>query len=178
MIVNKKQLSEIIGKSEEWLTQMQKDPTFPILNKRKGRTGSDYETSEVILWIEKKSISNLIGNQDAIDIEEAKRRKMAAEAGLAELELQKEQGKVIYIEKIADEFGEQLTNFRAKMLSLPSKIAAQVFTAENVQEIRSIIEDSIHEALNEIRGIGNADATGESEEGDSLSDLQEAEATS
>lgn len=178
MIVNKKQLSEIIGKSEEWLTQMQKDPTFPVLNKRKGRTGSDYETSEVISWIEKKSVSNLIGNQDAIDIEEAKRRKMAAEAGLAELELMKEQGSVIEIQKVADEFGEQLTNFRAKMLSLPSKIAAQVFTAQNVQEIRSIIEDGIHEALNEIRQVGERDTSGESEEGDSESDLQTTETAS
>lgn len=178
MIVNKVQLSQIIGKSENWLTDMQKQHDFPIHQKGRGRGGQLYDTAKVIEWMEKRQVNYLTGNQGLIDLDEGKRRKMAAEAGLAELELQKEQGKVIDIEKIADEFGEQLTNFRAKMLSLPSKIAAQVFTAENVQEIRSIIEDSIHEALNEIRGIGNADATGESEESDSLSDLQEAEATS
>ena len=47
MIVNKRELADIIGKSEEWLTQMQKMPDFPVLVKRLGRGGSDYETKEV-----------------------------------------------------------------------------------------------------------------------------------
>ena len=82
MIVNKRELADIIGKSEEWLTQMQKLPDFPVLVKRLGRGGSDYETKDVIEWLKKREIGNYVGNTDLVDIDEAKRRKLAAEASL------------------------------------------------------------------------------------------------
>jgi phage terminase Nu1 subunit (DNA packaging protein) len=177
LIVNKTQLAEIIGRSEKWITEVQSQHDFPILKKGRGRLGSQYMTADVVAWMEKKKVENLIGNQDAIDLEEAKRRKMAAEAGLAELELMKEQGVLVEIDKVAQDFGEQLTNFRAKMISIPSKCAAQIYTAENVQEIKSILEDAINEALNEIRGIGQSNPEGEFAEGDSEADLESTEAT-
>lgn len=178
MIVNKVQLASIIGKSESWITDAQKGHDFPIEKRGRGRAGQLYDTAKVIEWLEKRQINFLTGNQGLIDLDEAKRRKMAAEAGLAELELMKEQGILVEIEKIADDFGEQLSNFRAKMISIPSKCAGQVLTCDNVMEIKSILEDAINEALNEVRGIGNFDPEGESEEGDSEAVLSEAEATS
>lgn len=176
MIVNKRQLADILGLAEETLTQYQKDPTFPILHKRKGRGGSDYETSDVIAWLERRKINQTVGNADLIDLEEGKRRKMAAEAGLAELELLKEQGQVVDIALVAEEVGEQLSNFRAKMLSIPSKVAGQVYTAKDMKEIKSILDDAIYEALNEISGFNTDDAGGESEEGTSDSDEETPEA--
>ena len=177
MIVNKRQLADILGLAEETLTQYQKDSTFPILVKRKGRSGSDYETSDVIAWIERRKFNGLIGNQDAIDIEEGKRRKMVAEASLVELELLKEQGKVVEIERVADEIGEQLSNFRAKMLSIPSKVSGQVYTAKDIKEIKSILDDAIYEALNEIAGFDQDDAIGLSAKGTEYADEEEAEAS-
>ena len=113
-----------------------------------------------------------------LELDEAKRKKMTAEAGLAELELMKEQGVLIEIDKVATEIGEQLSNFRAKMLSLPSKVSAQVYTAKDIKEIKSILEDAIYEALNEIRGYGSGIATDEFEESDSGANEKEAEAAS
>lgn len=165
MIVNKRQLADILGLAEETLTQYQKDPTFPILHKRKGRGGSDYETADVIAWLERRKINQTVGNQDLIDLEEGRRRKMAAEAGIAEIELMKEQGKVVEIEVVADAIGEQLSNLRAKMLSLPSKVAGQVYTAKDVKEIKAILDDAIYEALNEVSGYGESGSIGVTEEG-------------
>ena len=176
MIVNKRQLADILGLAEETLTQYQKDPTFPILHKRKGRGGSDYETSDVIAWLERRKINQTVGSADMIDLEEGKRRKMAAEAGLAELELLKEQGQVVDIALVAEEVGEQLSNFRAKMLSIPSKVAGQVYTAKDMKEIKGILDDAIYEALNEISGFNTDDAGGESEEGTADSDEETPEA--
>lgn len=177
MIVNKRQLADILGIDEDTLTVYQKDPNFPILHKRIGRAGSQYETADVIRYLERRKITATVGNQDLIDIEEGKRRKMAAEAGLAELELLKEQGKVVEIERVAEEIGEQLSNFRAKMLSLPSKVAGQAYTAKDIKEIKSILDDAIYEALNEISGYGSGDSISAIEGGDSLSDEEAAEAT-
>jgi phage terminase Nu1 subunit (DNA packaging protein) len=176
MIVNKRQLADILGMAEETLTQYQKDSTFPVLVKRRGRSGSDYETADVIAWLERRKINATVGNQDLIDLEEGKRRKMAAEAGLAELELLKEQGKVIEIERVADELGEQLSNLRAKLLSIPSKVAGQAYTAKDIREIKQILDDAIFEALNELSGHGASGSDGQLEDGDSDGDQEAPEA--
>lgn len=176
MIVNKRQLADILGMAEETLTQLQKDPTFPILVKRKGRSGSDYETSDVIGWLERRKINATVGNQELIDLEEGRRRKMAAEAGLAELELLKEQGKVIEVERVADELGETLSNLRAKLLSIPSKVAGPAYTAKDIKEIKQILDEAIYEALNELSGHSDTGADRELEGGDSQSGEAQAEA--
>jgi phage terminase Nu1 subunit (DNA packaging protein) len=133
---------------------------------------------EVEKWQIERKVKELTGGGEFMELDEAKRKKMTAEAGLAELELMKEQGVLIEIDKVATEIGEQLSNFRAKMLSLPSKVSAQVYTAKDIKEIKSILEDAIYEALNEIRGYGSGIATDEFEESDSGANEKEAEAAS
>ena len=175
MIVNKRELAEIVGKSEEWISQMQRDSSFPVLVKRTGRQGNEYETADVIAWMERRQVSNLV-NDGMVDIEEAKRRKIAAEAGLAELELAKEKGEVVLIEEVTKQFGDQLSALRAKLLALPSKTANLVFTAKSLTEAKSILEDAIIEALNEVVGYGQAEPDSGFGSGDSENDPREAEA--
>ena len=158
MIVNKKELANILGIAENTLTAWQKQIGFPVVSIGAGRQGSQYDTTEVIAWIRKREIDNLTANAASIDIEEAKRRKIAAEAGLAELELMKEQGTVVLIEDVAKEFGEQLSALRAKLLSIPSKTAGLVFTAKDVTEAKGILEDAILEGLNELVGYRQSEA--------------------
>lgn len=150
MIVNKNQLAAILGKSEEWLTQMQKNTDFPVIRKGRGRAGSDYETSEVIAWINRRNLDNLIGNDDLIDLEEAKRRKMAAEAALAEVELEKMRGTLVEMETIEKTWTELVANCRAKLLSIPAKTSPEVFAAENLTEVKAVLKGAILEALNEL----------------------------
>lgn len=160
MIVNKRELSEILGVAENTLTTWQKQPGFPMRSAGAGKTGNEYDTSEVIAWLRKREVDNLTANLTAIDIEEAKRRKIAAEAGLAELELAKEQGTVVLIEDVAEQFGEQLSALRAKLLSMPSKTASLVFTAKDLTEAKEILENTILESLNELVGFRQSEAEG------------------
>lgn len=160
MIVNKKELSQILGVAENTLTTWQKQIGFPIKSVGAGRTGSEYDTAEVIAWIKKREVDNLMANSASIDIEEAKRRKIAAEAGLAELELAKEQGSVVLIEDVAAKVGEQFQNLRAKLLAIPTKAATLVFTAKDVTEAKLILETSILETLNELVGHGQTESSG------------------
>lgn len=160
MIVNKRQLSQILAVSEETLTQWQRDSNFPIESRAKGQRGNQYDTGAVIAWLKKREVDNLVTNTQAIDIEEAKRRKLAAEAGLAELELSKEQGTVALIDDVAQEFGEQLSNLRAKLLAMPSKTASLVFTAKDVTEAKEILENAMLEALDELVGFRQTETEG------------------
>ena len=150
MIVNKNQLASIIGRSEEWLTQAQKQSDFPVLQKCRGRAGSRYETADVIDWMNRKNIDNLLGDAGAIDLEEAKRRKMAAEAALAETELAQVQGRLVEADEIERAWSELVANCRAKLLSIPSKVSPEVFAAESLVEVKATMKSAIMEALNEL----------------------------
>jgi phage terminase Nu1 subunit (DNA packaging protein) len=150
MIVNKTQLAQIIGRSEEWLTQAQKQSDFPVLQKGRGRAGSRYETADVIDWMNRKNIDNLLGDAGAIDIEEAKRRKLAAEAALAETELAQVQGRLVEAEVVERAWAELVANCRAKLLSIPSKVSPEVFAAESLVEVKATMKSAITEALNEL----------------------------
>lgn len=165
MIVNKKELAQILGVAENTLTTWQKQIGFPIKSVGSGRTGSEYDTAEVIAWIKKREVDNLMANSASIDIEEAKRRKIAAEAGLAELELAKEQGSVVMIEDVSNKVGEQFANLRAKLLAIPSKASTLVFTAKDVTEAKLILETAILETLNELVGHGQAESSGSTSTG-------------
>lgn len=112
---------------------------------------------EVEKWKIAREVKKAVGDADLTDIEEAKRRKVAAEASLVELELMREQGLVVEIEKITSKLNDELVNFRAKMLSIPTKVVSQVYAAKSKDEIREILDSSIHEALNEI-SIASAEA--------------------
>jgi terminase small subunit / prophage DNA-packing protein len=148
MIVNKTQLADIIGRTEEWITQAQKDQTFPVVERGRGRAGNKYETSDVIHWINRRAVDNLVG--DKIDIEEAKRRKIAAEAALAEVELAITQGKLIPADQIEKAWSEMIMACRSKLLSIPTKASPEVFAAENLTEVKVILKQSINEAINEL----------------------------
>lgn len=158
MIVNKTHLGHILGKSEEWITQTQKDPTFPVLKRARGRAGNEYETSDVINWIQKRQFDNLTQTTSAIDIEEAKRRKLAAEAELAETELQTVQGKLVELAEVEKTWTDLLAACRAKLLALPSKLSPDLFAADSMTEVKTILKAGIIEALNELSEINETES--------------------
>lgn len=175
-VVNKTQLAQIVGRSEEWITQSQKDPSFPVLLRRKGRAGSEYETSDVIAWMQRKQVDNLLGDTAAIDIEEAKRRKLAAEAELAETELHQVRGRLIELEEVEKTWSELFAACRARLLSLPSKLSPEVFAADSVTEVKGILKAGVIEALNELSDL-EITSTSESES-DAAQSTGDAETTS
>lgn len=161
MIVNKTQLAQVLGKSEEWLTQAQKDPSFPVLTRRKGAKGNEYETADVITYLQKKQVNSLLGDAGAIDIEEAKRRKIVAEAGIAETELAQTQGTLIPANEVEKAWSDLVANCRAKLLSLPAKVGPEVFAADSLVEVKVLLKKHINEALHEL-SVGSINT----EEGD------------
>ena len=129
---------------------MQRNPTFPVMERGKGRAGSKYESAAVIDWLAKREVNNLLGDAGSIDIEEAKRRKLAAEAAMAETELDQVRGTLVPADKVEAEWSELVANCRAKLLSIPTKVAAEAYSAQNVAEMKDTLKRAIIEALNEL----------------------------
>ncbi len=100
-----------------------------------------------------KHIRNLAGNNNNNLELGAERARLAKEqADAKEMENAVERGDLVYIEKVARQFEQQLTKTRNKLLAAPTRVAAEAHAAATVKEVREIIEVAIIEALDELVG--------------------------
>lgn len=87
-----------------------------------------------------------------LDLGEERARLAKEQADAKEMENAIQRGELVYIEKVANEFEAQLSRVRAKLLSVPTKVAAEAHASATVKEVRELIEIAITEALDELVG--------------------------
>ncbi|SMC42862.1 Phage DNA packaging protein Nu1 [Fulvimarina manganoxydans] len=135
---------------------------------RKRGQPSEYLVADVVRWREQQAALAASGDLSAMDMDEAKRRKLAAEAAMAEIVLDKERGEIAEIATIMGVVGKGLESCRARLLGISSKIAPILAMETDATTAKEIVDDAIHEALNEISGPAFAfadEAEGDGEEG-------------
>jgi phage terminase Nu1 subunit (DNA packaging protein) len=88
------------------------------------------------------------------DIAEEKTKLTAAQARKAELEVEELEGSLIPAQLVEDTWIDYVSNARAKLLGLPSRIAHQVITVDKYAEAELILKEQVHEALNELAQNG------------------------
>lgn len=74
----------------------------------------------------------------------------AYKAKIAQVEYEKAIGALVPTIVIEQVWGKLLSNFRAKMIAIPSKVAPQLQGMEDILEIEQIIKEQIHEGLSEL----------------------------
>jgi phage terminase Nu1 subunit (DNA packaging protein) len=126
----------------------------PYVERADPRTGKQWQLSlpDVVAWREKRAVEAAVGDTSKLDLEEAKRRKTAAEAALAELELAKRRGDVVAIADVVAVIGDQFTACRARLLSVAHKTGPLVAPVTDTVECVTLIDQSIREALDELAG--------------------------
>lgn len=89
------------------------------------------------------------------DFDDAKARKMAAEAELAEIELAKARGEMVSVTEAAKLVAEEYAAVRSKLLSLPSKLGPMLAIEDTETACRALLSRGINEALNELVSRGD-----------------------
>jgi len=82
--------------------------------------------------------------------DEARTRKLSAEAEIAELELAKIRGTLCMTEDVVKAWESVLHACKAKFLSLPTKVAPVVANESDTSKVKNVIEQAIREALTEL----------------------------
>jgi phage terminase Nu1 subunit (DNA packaging protein) len=119
---------------------------------QKGGLGGEWKfsTADVSSWLvaqQKRAKS-----EEHVDLEEARRRKLAAEAEREEIEVAKLRGEVIPVDMVARIIGDQFTACRARLLSIPTKLAPVLVSSADMAECRTLLETAVDEALHELTG--------------------------
>src|SRR5210317_126642 len=105
--------------------------------------------------------------------DEARTRKVNAEAEIAELELAKVRGELVIAEDVVKAWDDVLSALKGKLLSIPTKAAPVVSAEPDAGICQSILEDLVNEALEELSNYdpaidptAAATSSGEAEEAD------------
>ena len=147
-IVNKAALSEILAVSERTLSTWQKDG-LPIEQKQ-GRENL-YDTAKVIQWlIQRHGLSLTRSGGEVLDLEAEKARLTKAQADSAELKLAQQQGQLLAANEVQAVWEDYILACRAKLLAMPSKLAAILAHESEPTLVQVTLQAAIHEALNEL----------------------------
>ena len=95
---------------------------------------------------------------DGLNLADERARLAKEQADAKEMENMVERGELLYMDDVIKDFEEQLMNCKTKLLATPTKIAAEVFSSRDVQEVKEIMEEAIKDALSELVGYRQKDA--------------------
>ena len=68
----------------------------------------------------------------------------------ARLDLQKEKRELVEVAKVVEEWQDMISIAKKKLLAMPSELAPLLIGHRSQKKIKSLIEDKIHAALNEL----------------------------
>lgn len=110
---------------------------------------------------------------DFMTYDEARTRKVAAEAAIAELELAKVRNELVLVGDVVKAWDDVLSAMKAKLLSLPTKMGPILSPETDAGVIQKKLEEQIRDCLDELSNYdplsdpsGASIALGESEGGD------------
>ena len=112
------------------------------------------DPAAVLRWREIEIAAAAKGDIGRMDMDEARRRKLAAEAALAEIELARAKGEVVSVDLVAEEVGAALSALRSRLLAIPPAVSPSIELVEGTAAVREVLDAAIHEALDEISGGG------------------------
>lgn len=170
-VVNRAELAEICGVSVVTIDNWVRDGA-PFVRRpvRKGVGQWEFSPGAVVQWRIDRERQSALGDLAQIDEMEARRRKLAAEAGLAELELQKANGAAVAIEDQERIWVQMVGAARAKLLSIPTKLGPSLAIEVDAVVCQAMVDGAITEALTELSGFDPAAV--EEVEDDVLGDQQ------
>lgn len=147
-LVNRVTLSLILGKNvstiDSWVRQ-----GMPYVEK--GSKGIDwlFDTSKVIKWRERK-LREEDSTPERIELDEARRRKTAAEAGILEIELQQKRGEVIEREEVELGLSQAFITIKQRLRTIPERLIPQIIAETDERICSELLLSEIDDALLEL----------------------------
>lgn len=150
-IVNKSELAEILGLSLPGVDAMIREG-MPINSRGSAGRGAGFEidVAKVIKWQIEQATKELSEAFEAVNLDEARRRKVAAEAAMAELDLALKRGDAVSLAVVAKRWEGMVTAFKYRCLAIPAKLAPALVAETDLVIARGMLEREIHEALDEL----------------------------
>lgn len=137
-------LGRVINLSDRRIQQLMKEGVLE--RHEKGRYPFLSNVKAYVVYLQARAD----GGGTVIDLEDARKRKLGAEARLAEIELQKAEEEIISVDAHSEVIGKIADVVRGRLTAIPSK-TAPALALENKQTVcKEIVEHEIRECLQEV----------------------------
>lgn len=153
--LNQAQFADLVGLTIQGTQALAKSADPPP----KGANG--YPAREVGQWLKRRHLRGVgIDNTGTrYDYETERARLTKAQADKTELEAKELRGEMIRAEHVIEAWARMLGAMRARLLSLPQKVAPRARGAMSDEEAATLIEAEVLEALQELSDDGLPDRT-------------------
>ncbi len=137
----------------------------PYVKKALGKGQSwQFDSAMVADWLQERAVNNKVGDIAAINLDEASRRKVAAQASMEEIKLRKMQGELVEYAEVEKAGIDSYTACRARLLTMPTKLASRLLSCQKPEEVKALLEAEIYQALEELGNYEVLDEPGASSE--------------
>lgn len=140
--VNQRALQNLTGWSRQTLAEWARRPGCP---RRRRGTSWEYALPDFLDWKEAEKVR--AAARPAADIDEAKARKEAALAELAELDLAVRRGELVAVMTAGEQLEAIVARFRAKLLAAPPRYAPDLVGATTIPEAQAVLETAVHDLM-------------------------------
>lgn len=148
--VNSAALEKIIGVSDRRIRQLAEENI--IIRAAKGRYKLMDSITNYILTLKVQMEANNAESVDGeIDLEEEKAIHERVKRHISELKLQTMRGELHKSEDVERVMMDMLASVRAKLLSMPTKLAPILVSRSEIDFVRNTISREVMEALNELK---------------------------
>ena len=150
-MATQRELAEHLDLSVKRISELIRDGILPS---KMGRSPLNIDVCRIAYISYLRKLGGYNKRTGSGDIAEEKTKLTAAQARKAELEVEEMESNLIPAQLVEDTWVSYVSNVRAKLLGLPSRIAHQVITVDKYPEAELIIKEQVHDALNELAEDG------------------------
>ncbi len=148
-IINSKELSKILGKSERYIQLLVKSEHITTIKKGKNNTYDLYKViQEYIEYVSEKNKKEFTSLEDEKINEEIRYKR--AKASKAILELEELEGRMHAAEDVEEMTMNLVLTIRSYLLSLPGKLAVELTIINEETKIAEIIKKEVYDILSDL----------------------------
>lgn len=116
---------------------------------QKGGRGKEwlFDTAKVLQWEREQAVNDAIGDTSAVAEDELRRRKLAAETTIAEIEAAKKRGEVATLDEIERVWRDSILELRTRIRLIPSRVAGLITGLSDETEIKAVLLDEVDQSL-------------------------------
>jgi phage terminase Nu1 subunit (DNA packaging protein) len=152
MRLNLDQCAELIGCTKPTVKEKVKRG-LPFVERGARGVSWVFDAADVLAWEKEQAVASAVGDTSQADETELKRRKLAAETAVAEIEAAKARGLVADLATVEREWASSYAMLRARMMQIPGRVASSLLSREDEREIKTILGEEIELAL---QAVGEA----------------------
>jgi len=161
MLVNKKELAAILGKSERTLTQWQKLPNFPIVRDSSRGQSNEYDTEKVIAWLVRVELEKLSS-------ESSRDRKDRISADILEIELAEKIGGLVLADDVESQVTTLVMAVKTEISNGNHKLKTEIDSLYGIEIDLELLNEHSRSVLNTLSGYQPVVDKGDSEGGEEV----------